>query len=505
MSEKHMIGVATLAALCFTISAPASAQPSVIPPSLKNLPIKQICASSNLRYMLARSIIDSYAISPKMLDWNDDGVIEARRLVTQVICDGGKLTAAQEAKCYGDKPQMGPAGPSRSQDNSAQFAMVTDVSTMFRSALSTDSNLSLGDEKASIRFRKVRAVTEPDIKRQPILGAKDGFSTAAEVFSDDPIFYEVSCVIAPEKAGSAATQGLRPTKSSSTPSPASPLAVDASRAVAAQAVIDRFRIRGKTEDLWIGRDQDGFAGLSGATFALNRDEIAAKQNFDMHLVLGYAFRALQHRDVVLDAIPYLKYDRDYIDGVKPTSVNNVNNIGGGLQSRLTFPVFDNFYSALIFQPQYIESLRNGAQIVSVRLAAEPQPLVPYLGFVAETPLPNLWASAYARGATNYYEVTRDANDRSLTSGKNFWHAGGQVGGVLMFKDGTFTGLSFPIDYTYLYGLSGPYKSVELLQVAANYTLPRTKYITVGLSYTSGRNLDTFEMQKLYKASLGIKY
>jgi hypothetical protein len=505
MSEKRTNGIATLATLFLMISAPAMAQPSVIPPNLKNLPIKQICASPNIRYMLARSIIDAYGISPKMLDWNDDGVIEARRLVTQVVCDVGKLTAAQEAKCYGDKHQMGPAGPSRSQDNNAQFTMVNDVSAIFRSALTADGNVSLGDEKASIRFRKVRAVIEPDIKRQPVLGAKDGFSTAAEIFSDDPVFYEVSCIIAPEKAGSAPAPGQRTGKSPSTASPTSPSATDPSRAVAAQAVIDRFRVRGKTEDLWIGRDQDGFAGLSGATFALSRDDIAAKQNFDTHLVLGYAFQAFQHRDVVLDAIPYLKYDRDYIDGAKPTSANNVNNIGGGLQSRLTFPVFENFYSALIFQPQYIESLRNGAQVISVRLAVEPQPLVPYLGFVAETPIPNLWASAYVRGVTNYYGVTRDANDKSLTSGQNFWHAGGQVGGVLMFKDGTFNGLSFPIDYTYLYGLSGPYKSVELLQVAANYTLPKTKYITVGLSYTSGRNLDTFEMQKLYKASLGVKY
>jgi hypothetical protein len=39
----------------------------------------------------------------------------------------------------------------------------------------------------------------------------------------------------------------------------------------------------------------------------------------------------------------------------------------------------------------------------------------------------------------------------------------------------------------------------------NYTLPKTKYVTVGLSYTSGRNLDTFELQKVYKASLGLKY
>lgn len=33
----------------------------------------------------------------------------------------------------------------------------------------------------------------------------------------------------------------------------------------------------------------------------------------------------------------------------------------------------------------------------------------------------------------------------------------------------------------------------------------TKYVTVGLSYTDGRNLDTFEKQQVYKLSLGVKY
>jgi len=100
---------------------------------------------------------------------------------------------------------------------------------------------------------------------------------------------------------------------------------------------------------------------------------------------------------------------------------------------------------------------------------------------------------------------RPANDGSLTPRMNFWQAGGQIGGVLIFKDGALDGLNFPIDYTYLQGISGPFKSVELLQVAANYTIPKTKYVTIGLSYTSGRNLDTFERQKIYKATLGLKY
>jgi hypothetical protein len=66
-------------------------------------------------------------------------------------------------------------------------------------------------------------------------------------------------------------------------------------------------------------------------------------------------------------------------------------------------------------------------------------------------------------------------------------------------------LSFPIDYTNLYGLSGQYKGIELFTVGANYTFPKTKYVTVEFTYTDGRNVDTFVLQKIYKFSLGVRY
>jgi hypothetical protein len=83
----------------------------------------------------------------------------------------------------------------------------------------------------------------------------------------------------------------------------------------------------------------------------------------------------------------------------------------------------------------------------------------------------------------------------------------EIGGGLFVNDDSspLKGLSIPVSYTSLYGFSGPYKSVELFQGAINYTFPKTKYVTVGLSYMSDRNLETFEAQKVYKASLGLKY
>jgi hypothetical protein len=493
--------------IAFLLLAQARVAAQTVPPNLKNLDIKQICAGTNARYLLARSIIDNYKISSKMLDWNDNGVIEPRRMASELMC-AGKLTTAQELKCFGARPETGAAGvPELSPDNLVQNQLVQDVNALFRTLQDAKGDIKLGDDKASISFRKVRQVSELDARRQPLLGLDGGFSTAAQVFSEAPTYYDIQCHVAPQKPAQPVAAGGNGRPANGARQGAgigSPIAPTPST-IPLETVADRFRLRGKADDLWIGRDAEGFAGLSGASFAVSNDQIARKSNFDAHLVLGYALPAWQSGGVVLDSIPYIKYDRSYIDGVKPTGSNNVNNIAAGLQQRLTFPITESFYNAVIFQPQFVNSLRTGAQVLSLRLTYEPEPLVPYLGFIAETPIPGLWATAYARGVTNYYEVVHSANDGTLSSSKSFWHVGAQLGGVLMFKDGTLSGLSFPIDYTYFYGVSGPYKSVELLQIAANYTLPKTKYVTIGLSYTSGRNLDTFELQKVYKASLGLKY
>ena len=115
--------------------------------------------------------------------------------------------------------------------------------------------------------------------------------------------------------------------------------------------------------------------------------------------------------------------------------------------------------------------------------------------------------AYARGALNVGDVTRPTTDPTLALTNNFTQAGAQGGIAITDTDPNsfFNGVSIPIDYTNLYGFTGQYKSVSQFSAAINYTFPKTKYITIGVSYVDGRDLNTFEMQKLYKVTLGVKY
>ena len=230
----------------------------------------------------------------------------------------------------------------------------------------------------------------------------------------------------------------------------------------------------------------------------------------MNLVLGYAAPSVQlgAGDTVLSSIPFFQYNRDYVDGAKaPPNSSNVNNAIAGIQENLTFPITETFYGNLVFQPQYIWNLRSGAQIAKIHLAFQPEPLLPYWGFAAPTGFAGFSATAYVRGVFNYGDITRTTSDATLALTNNFAQAGVQLGGSLFNTDETsiFNGLSFPIQYTNLYGFSGQYREIHLFSAAVNYTLPKTKYVSIGLSYLDGRNLDTFENQKVYKASLGVKY
>ena len=248
--------------------------------------------------------------------------------------------------------------------------------------------------------------------------------------------------------------------------------------------------------------------MSAASLSTVNDVIAKRNTFDVHLTVGYAMDPVQWGAVVLESIPFLKYDRDYVSGDKaPPNANNVNNIGFGAQERLTLPLAKDLYATLTAQPQYIVSLRTNAEVMQLHLTYEVEPLMPVLGFAAPIWDSGPWAKVYARAVVNSYQVVRSAYDKSLTAGNSFMLGGIQIGGSVFVKDenSKLNGLSFPLDYTTLYGFSDPYKAIELLQVGVNYAVPKTKYVTVGLSYTKGNNLDTFEQQKVYKASLGVKY
>ena len=487
-----------------------------------NLDAKEFCIANNAavsKLVLARSIIDAYKVPLKFVDWKDTGVTgydEYALAVSSALCQGG----ASGGKCDDKNVDV-------------QRRMVLELGTALskapRSGDVIELKVKFGSQKngAALLFKRNRAVSELDRARHPILAysplpGRIDYSLPAQVFARDPDkgdIFSVSCRIAQKQdspadnvsstgphQGSANWPGGAPAGSPAggsynwAPSQKQP--------AVSEYIMDHIRLRANTNDLDIGRSDAAFNGLAAASLAVNSDRIARKTTFDLHAVLGYVMPTVELTDrVTLASIPFLKVDRSFINAAKIPPNSDVENYGVGTRESLTFPVAPQFYSTLSFQPQYIFSVQNDAEIFKLNVVLEPQPLWPYFGYAAATGIAGLDAKAYVRGVMNIGHVTQPSKNPAFLLTNNYVQGGVQVGGSVFSTDpdSMFNGVSFPISYTYLEGLSGQFKTVHLFQAAANYTLPKTKYITIGLSYVNGRNLDTFEQQQVYKASLGIKY
>ena len=170
----------------------------------------------------------------------------------------------------------------------------------------------------------------------------------------------------------------------------------------------------------IGRDVDAaFSAASPATLATVNDNIAQKNTFDAHIALGYVLPTQQFGTATLASIPFLEYDRDYVDGAKaPPNSSNVDNFILGTQENLFSPIAPDFGANLVVQPQYIWSLRNSAQIAKLYVSLQPVLLSPF--FVpTQIGTSDFLATVYARGVLNVGDVVRSTTDPTLALHQQF--------------------------------------------------------------------------------------
>lgn len=389
--------------------------------------------------------------------------------------------------CFGDG-QPAPGGvPPLTGDGDKQSPLILELNNTLENSSGGRDVFTVDLDKATLVFKRQPT---PGSQTQRIIAEKGRFAPlTAQLFTDD---FEISCQ---------AKSAPKPNQQKNPENGSGEMAGGGIGAASSGGPVPSWlRLRGKPEDLAISRDSDAFAGVSTTSFAVVNDVAAQENTFDAHMTAGVVLPNWESNGTVLQSIPFFQYDRSYVDGGKaPPNSTNVNNVGVGVQETLTFPT-GGFYSSLSAQPTFVSSLRSNVELFKLRVASEPQPLIPFIGLSAETPIPGVWATAYTRAVVSLFDVARPANDNSITTRKSFAQGGTELGTTFSVKDdnSSFNGVSVPISYTALYGFSGPYRSLGLFQAAINYTL-------LGLSYTLGNNLDTFEQQKVYKASIGVKY
>jgi hypothetical protein len=398
---------------CLSFAFQRHASAAGTPLGFENLDVGQICPQSGpvSKYLLARSILKSHSIPIDMIEWNNNGIGAEQyvQAVSKVLCKL-PLNPAQKKMCFGDG--VTPTGdPTPTADNVNQSALVLGLNATLKPFIPDkgphkDFDIEIG--KATLHFQ-ASAVAGSDEQRLNMLATNT--PPVEKVFSTDPKYYDITCKLKgkdPAQPGSPAPVATNVPKGDQT------LTIPK-----LQAIADSFRLRGKPEDLGVGRDSDAFAGVSSATLSTVNDLAAQKNTFDAHMTLGYFSSPIDQQGITLASTPFLQYDRDYVDGGKaPPNSSNVNNIGFGIQEQLTFPI-GGMYGSFFLQPEYISSLRNDAQLVKFRLAYEPDPLVPFIGFAAPTVIPGFSATAFARAVLNIYDVIKPANDNSLTSKASF--------------------------------------------------------------------------------------
>jgi hypothetical protein len=497
-----------------------AACPTAFAGSINDLDPKQFCPaaggelSDSAKYLLVRSLVETYNIPYDIVDWNDGGINydEYAGALIALRCNNPQMpaqTAHQKNACYGSTPKYDSSGipTTLTAGAIAQSNATLDITTRLQEAQKSPTNdFDLKLSKVTLHFH--RLLPEPsniDTARQPLLSlarASGNKTITAQVLSTDPKYFSISCIS--KQAGNAGGEVGGRTGGAG---PGSGTPALKSAAASLTDLASNFRLRGKPQDLSIGRDDSAFSGVSSASIATVNDDIALKNTFDMHAVLGYVLPTQEFGAALLDSIPFLEYDRDYVDGAKaPPNSSNVDNFIVGLQEAYRTPLAPDIGALITFQPQYVWGLRNNAQIAKVIFTAQPEALWP---FFVPTPIgaPGFDAMVYARGVVNVGDVTRRTTDPTLALTNNFTQAGVQTGVAITDTDPNsfFNGVSIPVDYTNLYGFTGQYKGISLISAAINYTFPKTKYITIGLSYVDGRDINTFEKQKLYKVTLGVKY
>jgi hypothetical protein len=486
-----------LAAGLVGINSPILAQ------SFKDLDANQFCSADKgpaSKYLLARALLDQFQVPASIIDWNNTGINSEgyERAVSKIYCDRSPDANAHADICYTDSDnsnQHGQKPPTKGATNQRTLVQVFD--SIIGDAAAKSSTFTIQAKGWKLQFKKTHDATLIE-QRKSVLRDSDGtLSPAGQVFSEDPSFYDITCL-----KNKLATKPSNPPVGSDQGAPVA----NANDAKMAQEIIfSHFRLRGTASDLTIPQGSDAFKGASSASLAASNDGIAQKNTFDVHIAAGYVLPIIQDNGLTFNSVPYLKYDRDYVAGANTSkSSSNVNNIGAGLLEQVQ--ISDGFYGSLTLRPDYTSSLRTNAKIGRTDLVLQPEPLWPYLGYAAPTGIPGISATAFANAIFRVGDVFEKSNDATLAMTDTFTQGGGQVG-TTFFADpsSSLNGFSIPINYTYLYGFSGQYSAIPNFQAGINYAFPPDKTINVGLSVVSGRDLDTFEKQRLYKLSFGVKY
>jgi hypothetical protein len=275
------------------------------------------------------------------------------------------------------------------------------------------------------------------------------------------------------------------------------------------SALGKFRVRGRSDDLYIDRSFPQFKSTTPASINWTGSD---GENYVAKVVgsLGYEV------DVGADGqlIPYFAFSQSVTAATgKANVLDPTNNVAAGFLATSFFgdPNSQYLQHVVTIKPQYLFNTSDQSQIASMRLIYAPWTSFPNspINFNTFHMLPFLaqptWFSLLFDLRNDSGSYTNRGNTPAVIAvNKDFDRMGTRVG-LTLTTDPAFPSFTVTVAETYLYGLVGYYKSLDLFESSITYNFESNNYLGITASYKKGRDEDTAVSAKTWTLGLTARY
>jgi hypothetical protein len=275
------------------------------------------------------------------------------------------------------------------------------------------------------------------------------------------------------------------------------------------AALDNVRVRAKSDDLYISRTlQQLFKSTAPASVnwtGSNKSNYTAKFVGAVGYELGFGDNG--------QLIPYVSFNQSLTDASnKPRVIDPTNSVAGGFL--LTNFFLDGNITGLThvvtLKPEYLENTADRSQIARMRVIYAPWSNFQGRGIDTNTfhmvpflPGPT-WIGLIVdvRNDSGFY-TNRGNTPAIVAVNKDFDRIGSRFG--LSLSTDNFPSLTATVTETYLYGIEGFYRHLDLLTATVTYNFESNNYFGVTGTYTHGRDEDTAVAAQTWTLGLTVRY
>jgi hypothetical protein len=278
-----------------------------------------------------------------------------------------------------------------------------------------------------------------------------------------------------------------------------------------------LRLRANADDLNVDKSNpvyaDAFRSVKPATINFSRD-IDKVNKASLQATLGYAIPLFSEPSpwgiFSGEVVPYIAASQSVTktDG-KAATYADTNNVAAGalLNTELLFKG-TGLNNVFLIKPQYLWNTKDRSEIASVKFIYEPwtngllrinTPIQVGTFFEAS------WLQLLFDVRANIGEYAKKSTDPTVAVGQSSFERAGTKFGFSFSTNSKTAHAVLTVTETLLYGFAGPVKHLSFFDSTLSFYFDATSNFALTLSYTNGRDEDTAEDVRTYKAGLSAKF